>query len=86
MPYVIARPSLLLGERGELRLGERIAQALGPSLSAAARALTHRDAVERYAPIEARDVARALLHYALDRPGRPELVVEGRALRELAAG
>jgi uncharacterized protein YbjT (DUF2867 family) len=64
----IARPSLLLGDRAEVRLGERIAARLAwltPS---------------KYKPIEARDVAKALVRLASeDAPG--VRVVESRELR-----
>ena len=64
----IARPSLLLGNRTEVRLGERIASKFGwltPS---------------RYKPIAAHDVAKALVRLAKeDAPG--VRVVESRELR-----
>lgn len=67
----IARPSLLLGERAEFRLGERIFAHLGWLMPPA------------YKPIEARDVARALV--ALSRDERPGTrIVESRALRHIA--
>ena len=54
----IARPSLLLGERQEFRLGEEIAKRVGWMTPRA------------YRPIEARDVARALVESARrDEPG-----------------
>lgn len=48
----IARPSLLLGERAEFRLGERVAQLLGFAIPG------------KYRPIQARTVARALIDAA----------------------
>ena len=48
----IARPSLLLGERAEFRLGERIAQLLGFAIPG------------KYRPIHARTVAQALIDAA----------------------
>jgi uncharacterized protein YbjT (DUF2867 family) len=69
----IARPSLLLGERAEVRLGERIAARLAwltPS---------------KYKPIEACDVAKALVRLAeKDAPGVN--IVESAALRRIGAG
>jgi uncharacterized protein YbjT (DUF2867 family) len=67
----IARPSLLLGERSEYRLGERFASHLGflmpPSLK----------------PIEAKTVARALVTVARqDAPGAR--IIESRELRAIA--
>jgi uncharacterized protein YbjT (DUF2867 family) len=61
LPYrsiTIARPSLLLGERTEARLGESIAKRFAWAFP------------RRYKPVHARDVARALLQAAIeDRPG-----------------
>ena len=64
----IVRPSLLLGIRTEVRLGERIASRFGWL------------APSRYKPIAARDVAKALIQLAKeDAPG--VRVVESRELR-----
>lgn len=64
----IARPSLLLGDRAEHRPGERIAAHLAWLMP------------PKYKPIEARDVARALVRLAReDAPG--VRVVESRELR-----
>jgi uncharacterized protein YbjT (DUF2867 family) len=61
LPYrahTIVRPSLLLGERTEFRLGEKIAGRLGFLVP------------RKYQPVHARDVARALVEAAVaDRPG-----------------
>ena len=69
----IVRPSLLLGERREFRLGEKVAQRfafLTPG---------------KYAAIHARDVAAALVRLAKeDAPGRR--VVESAEMRAWAAG
>ena len=67
----IARPSLLLGARAETRPLESLMQRLGWLMPA------------KYAPIEARDVAAALVRLAeADQPGVQ--IVESRALRALA--
>jgi uncharacterized protein YbjT (DUF2867 family) len=67
----IARPSLLVGERDEFRLGERLFARLGWLMP------------PRYKPIAARDVARALVVLSRDQtPGTR--VVESRELRQLA--
>ncbi|HVG25765.1 MAG TPA: NAD(P)H-binding protein [Thermoanaerobaculia bacterium] len=64
----IARPSLLLGDRGELRMGEKIAEKFAWL------------APPKYKPIAARDVAKALVRLASDdAPGVK--VVESRELR-----
>ena len=67
----IVRPSLLLGERREFRLGESIAKRLAFLIPG------------KYAPIQARDVAAALVRLAAeDAPGRR--VVESAEMRAWA--
>lgn len=67
----IARPSLLLGERAKFRLGEEVAKKLGWMIPG------------KYRPIQARDVAAALVRAAReDLPG--VRVIESRALRAMA--
>lgn len=56
----IVQPSLLLGERAELRPGERLAQKLAPLL-----ALGLAGPLAKYRPVEAGDVADALVTLAL---------------------
>lgn len=75
----ILHPSLLLGERTEPRLGERVAsvvmRAAGPLL---------RQGLSRYRAIQAADVARALVAAAFREEG-PVKVYEGESLFALAA-
>lgn len=77
---VIARPSLLLGDRATLgqptRPGERLAQVLTPAVGW----LLPR----RVRPIRAEVVARALQR-ALARPGQPVQILESDALQTLGA-
>ena len=69
----IARPSLLLGARAELRLGEEVAKKLGRMIPG------------RYRPIAARDVAAALVRAAReDRSG--VRVLDSPDLRAIARG
>lgn len=70
LPYVIARPGLLLGERAEPRPLERLAAAcLGRPYLALARAFLPRSRkVWKYAPIEAEKVAAALVRTCVDEP------------------
>jgi uncharacterized protein YbjT (DUF2867 family) len=69
----IARPSLLLGDRAERRLGEEVAKKLGWMIPG------------KYRPIQARDVAAALVRAAReDLPG--VRVIESPALRAMARG
>lgn len=68
----IARPSLLLGNRNEVRLGERLFAHLGWLMPPS------------YKPIHARDVARALVALSHDEtPGTR--VVESQELRKIAS-
>jgi len=64
----ILRPSLLLGERAEFRLGERIAMMAAPLLS---WLLVGR--LRRYRPIQAAVVARAMTRIALEAPRGPNV-------------
>lgn len=69
----IARPSLLLGDRAEFRLGEEVAKRFGWLMPPAFR------------PIHARDVAAALVRAAReDAPG--QRVLSSRELRAYARG
>jgi uncharacterized protein YbjT (DUF2867 family) len=75
LPYrsvTIVRPSLLVGDRAELRLGEVLAK---PLLLLAP---------PRYRPVHVRAVAAALLRAAVeDRPGLR--IIESREIRRMAA-
>lgn len=70
LSYVIVRPSLLLGDREEFRLGERLAAVLlaKPYLALARTFAPHAPQVWKYAPIEASKVAEALLRVCVDEP------------------
>jgi uncharacterized protein YbjT (DUF2867 family) len=71
LPYraiQIFRPSLLLGERSEFRLGERFAMVLAPLM-----ALVLLGPLRRYRPIHAADVARAMVNIALEAPRGPNV-------------
>jgi len=75
LPYrahTIIRPSLLLGDRAEFRLGEKVAERLG--------FLTPR----KYKPVHVRDVARALVAAAAaDHPGVK--VIESQEIERITA-
>jgi uncharacterized protein YbjT (DUF2867 family) len=71
LPYrgiQIFRPSFLMGERAQVRLAERlavpVARAMGPLLVGSLR---------RYRPIQAADVARAMIQIAKDAPRGPNV-------------
>jgi uncharacterized protein YbjT (DUF2867 family) len=68
----IVRPSLLLGERGEFRLGEEVAKLVG------------RLAPRRWAPVHVRDVARVLVD-AAERDESGVRVVESGDIPRAAA-
>lgn len=83
LPYVIVRPSLLMGEREEFRLGEKLALALlaKPFLALARTFAPHSPLVWKYAPIEGAKVAEALLRFCIDEPQQQQgRVVSGIAL------
>lgn len=72
----IVRPSVLLGERAEFRLGEEVAKRL---------AFLAFLVPAKYKPIHARDVAAALVRLAkVDQPGRR--IVESAEMRAWAQG
>lgn len=71
----ILRPSLLLGERGEARSGEDIAQKLSPYLSPLLAG-----PLSRYRPIPADEVADAMLSLALR--GQPGLHIHHLPLED----
>jgi uncharacterized protein YbjT (DUF2867 family) len=84
LPAVIARPSLLMGDRAEFRLGERLALALAgrPLLFVAKYLAPQSKLLWRFAPVEAADVAASLIRACVDQPGSPTgRVISGLALR-----
>lgn len=78
--YVIVRPSLLLGQRDEFRFGERLSAWLFSPLRHVMRDGLGAS-VARYAPIEAHEVAHALVNTALNFPlDRRGTILQGRDL------
>ncbi|HLO68805.1 MAG TPA: NAD(P)H-binding protein [Holophaga sp.] len=73
LPYLIVRPSLLLGKREEFRLGERLAALFlaRPYLFAAKLLAPQSRTLWRYAPIQASQVAKAILWTCLENPTGP---------------
>ncbi len=59
----IIRPSLLLGERGEFRLGEKIGAMLTPVLKPLMLG-----SLKKYAPVEAESVAHFMVTVAMEQP------------------
>ena len=82
LPYVILRPSLLMGDREESRPGERLALTLlaRPFLALARTFAPHSKLVWKYAPIEGAKVAEVLLRYCVDEP----IHTHGRVLSGIA--
>ena len=71
LPYravQIFRPGLLLGQRTEFRLGERIAMYLAPIVQPLLAG-----PLRRYRSIQASDVARAMVHVAREAPRGPNV-------------
>lgn len=82
LPYrgvQIFRPSLLLGERAEFRIGERVATLVAPALP-----LFLPGPFRRYRPIRAATVARAMVRIAREAPRGPN-VFEFDAIQASAA-
>lgn len=77
---VILRPSLLLGERSERRLGERVAQGVMGPLS-----FLLLGPLRKYRPVEARAVARAMVRLAND-GGRGVRIVESDQIQAVGSG
>ena len=78
-PYAIVRPSLLLGNRTQSRVGEEVATVVMKPLFGLLRSISSSDTIARYAPIEGAQVARALIAHAVDQR-EPHDVVSGQAL------
>ena len=79
VPYVIARPSLLLGERAEKRTGEKIAQRMLPGLFNALMAspLLGASWARRYRPVSAKVVASRIAREAITERLSGNLILEG---------
>lgn len=83
LPYLIFRPSLLMGARRVFRLGEWLAVRLlaRPYLAFARAFMPQSRLAWKYAPIEAEDVAKAMVRCCLDEPpSRHNRVLTGLAL------
>jgi uncharacterized protein YbjT (DUF2867 family) len=66
VPFTIARPSFILGERDESRPGERIGSTVADAALGVAAAFGARRLRARYQSIQAPDLAEALVRLALD--------------------
>ena len=79
---VVIRPSVLLGDRREVRPGERAAMIVMPPLFGLLGALTGKKlaVIGKYQPAAAAAVARSLVRAALDGAAVPWQVLEGYAI------
>jgi nucleoside-diphosphate-sugar epimerase len=84
LPYAIARPSFIVGEREPERRWEGIAAKLGDGALAAAGALGAAKLRDRYRSIEASALAEALVRLAFE-PDVAGRVVEANELQRLAS-
>ena len=79
LPWVIARPSLIVGERDELRVGERAAAIVGDGLLAVAGVLGGKKLRARYRSTSADVLASALIR--LGEAPEHDRIAEGAELR-----
>lgn len=79
--WTIARPSLIVGDRDERRVGERVAEVVVDSVMAVVGALGGRGVADRARSISGAELARGLVRWGLD-PAGAGRVVDGRALRD----
>lgn len=79
LPYVIARPSFITGDRDESRLGERSAALVGDGLLAVARVLGGKQLRDRYRSTTPDVLASALIRLA-EAPEH-DLIADGAQLR-----
>ncbi|MGN6105475.1 MAG: NAD(P)H-binding protein [Kofleriaceae bacterium] len=79
LPWVIARPSFITGERDDRRMGERAASAVGDGLLAVAGALGARRARDKYRSTTADILASALLR--IGEAAEHDRIAEGAELR-----
>ncbi|MCZ7687243.1 MAG: NAD(P)H-binding protein [Sandaracinaceae bacterium] len=80
LPYVIARPSFILGERDEPRPGEKVGASMIDAALGVLGALGARKLRDRYASIDAADLGRALARLGLHESAQ-HVIAETDALR-----
>jgi len=84
LPFVIARPSFITGDRDERRPAEHGAAIVADASLSLARLLGARTLADRYRSMNAEELARALIAAALE-PGCRNRVLMGEDLRALLA-
>lgn len=82
VPYVIARPSFIVGDRDDDRPAEKIGTPIANAVLGAVGFLGARKTADRYRSIRGEDLARALVETALD-PRSANRVLEADALQAL---
>ncbi|HJL19782.1 MAG TPA: NAD(P)H-binding protein [Sandaracinaceae bacterium LLY-WYZ-13_1] len=80
LPYTVARPSFILGERDAARPGESVGAAIADGLLGVAGAVGARKLRDRYRSITGDELAQALVRLALD-PDAVGRIVEADELR-----
>lgn len=80
LPYTIVRPSLILGERDRSRPGETIGGVVVDGLLSIAAAVGARSLRDRYASMQAEDLARGVVRVAFDANAENQ-VIETDGLR-----
>lgn len=80
LPYTVARPSIILGERDEPRAGEAVAGAVAGGVLGLLGALGARTLRDRYTSTTAPILGAALVRCALD-PQARNRILDGAALR-----
>ncbi len=79
LPWVIARPSLIVGDRDELRIGEKIGAGIGDGMLAVAGVFGAKGARAKYRSTSADVLASALIR--IGEAPEHDRVVDGDALR-----
>lgn len=83
VPYTIARPSFIVGDRDDTRPAEILGAPVADALLGAIGFLGARHTADRYRSIRGEDLAKALVTLALD-PASANRIVEAEALQALA--
>lgn len=85
VPYVIARPSFIVGDRDEPRAAEKLGAPVADALLGVLGVLGARKTADRYRSITGEALAHALVRASLD-PSGAGRVLEADALQALARG
>ncbi|WP_338635864.1 NAD(P)H-binding protein [Spirobacillus cienkowskii] len=83
LPYIIVRPSILLGKRKNIRIAETIGAFFLKKVDAITKKFNISDSFSfsKYAPIEANKLAETMVHHALNfDKASPGIILEGDSL------